>query len=259
MVKMPVVVGGKKKILNVLVDSGAQCDLIRLGLFVDHLGPPWQPMSFKMADGTIMRGGNCSIFLELAFEREILDGQSRVWTAQVEFFEAEIGCDAYLSYPTLRRLKMLIIADEGILARKSGRDRIDRLKPVFPPPHKDTSQFVRGVGADEIQQNKKVLCCNAVSAANKGKKKSGVKQDRGGRRGYKTPSEMPPIYIQQDRPPARDKILEVKKSAAAAVSSGDEKNRKKLHFSSQRMKPHVSRNFLHHVEIVKNAFLRKKG
>ena len=44
---------------------------------------------------------------------------------------------------------------------------------------------------------------------------------------------MPPIYIQdgkQDRPPAKDKNPEIKNSAATAVSSGDEKNRKKVAF-----------------------------
>ena len=133
MIRVPVVVGGKKRFLNVLVDSGAQCDLIRLGLFGEYLRSPSRIMRFKMADGSLMRGGSRSIYLGLAFEREIIDNTPRVWTAKIEFFEAEIGCDAYLSYPTLRRLKLMIISDEGLLARKLGRDRIDRLQPVFPP------------------------------------------------------------------------------------------------------------------------------
>ena len=114
-----------------MVDSGAQADLIRIGLFSKFLGPPSQILKFRMADGSYMKGGSRSIILELAFEREIYDNDPHIWSTRVEFFEAEIGCDVYLSYPTLRKLKLLIIADEGLLARKAGRSQIDRLKPVF--------------------------------------------------------------------------------------------------------------------------------
>ena len=62
-----------------------------------------------------------------------MDSQSLV-------FEAEIGCDAYLSFPTLRRLKLMLISDEGLLARKLGRDRIDRLQTVFTPHQVETLQ-----------------------------------------------------------------------------------------------------------------------
>ena len=132
-VKLPVVVGGREKLLNALIDSGAQCDLIRLGLFSEFLEQPTQQMRFKMADGTLLRGGGKSIVLELAFQREIQDEFPKIWSANVEFYEAEIGCDCYISFPTLRRLKLMVIADEGILARKVGRDKIDRLQPVFSP------------------------------------------------------------------------------------------------------------------------------
>ena len=65
-----------------------------------------------------------------------------------------------------------------------------------------------------------------ISAASKGKKKIGAMQERGGRRGFKTPSEMLPTFTQggnRDRPPARDEISKIKNSAGAAVSSGNQK------------------------------------
>ena len=97
--KMPVVIGNKKRVLNILVDSGAQVDLIRLGLFSEHLKNAKHPVRLRMANGTPMLGGMRSINLDLAFERSLKDENPAIWSAPVEFYEGEIGCDAYLSFP----------------------------------------------------------------------------------------------------------------------------------------------------------------
>ena len=54
--KMPVVIGSKKRVLNILVDSGAQVDLIRLGLFSEHLRNAQNPVRLRMANGMPMLG-----------------------------------------------------------------------------------------------------------------------------------------------------------------------------------------------------------
>ena len=64
------IVGGNKRILNVF---GAFWCSMWLGLFGKYLWSPSQIMRFKMADGSLMRGGSRSIDLQLAFEREIID------------------------------------------------------------------------------------------------------------------------------------------------------------------------------------------
>ena len=89
----------------------------------------------------------------------------------------------------------------------------------------------------ENQQKEKNLCCHAISAVFEGEEKSVLKQKRGGRRGRRTPSEMPPIYIQggrDDRPPAREKHSKEKNYVAAEKICGEDKNRKKLQFGSKR-------------------------
>ena len=148
--KMPVVIVSKKRILNILVDSGAQVDLIRLGLFSEHLRNAQNPVRLRMANGMPMLGGMRSIILELAFERTLKDDNPAIWSAPVEFYEGEIGCDAYLSFPTLRRLQLLVVSDEGCLARKWKKNTIDRLTPVFPPQatsvrYLNSSKRTRGI------------------------------------------------------------------------------------------------------------------
>ena len=54
---------------------------------------------------------------------------TQFWSLTFEFFEAEIGVDLILSYPTMRRLGLIILTDEGALAIRKNGKIINRLYP----------------------------------------------------------------------------------------------------------------------------------
>ena len=98
----------------------------------------------------------------------------------MEFFEAEIGVDAFLSYPTLRRLHLMLIADEGKLAKKHNVNWIDRLTPIFPPAAKVQKMQV-GLGTSPANA-KKALAQRGKKSAGRGAAKAACPSGRGASR-----------------------------------------------------------------------------
>ena len=61
-------IGGIMRNVKVLVDTGAQADLIRFGFCRKFLGPSDNPINLLMVDGTPLKGGKSSIKICLNFE-----------------------------------------------------------------------------------------------------------------------------------------------------------------------------------------------
>ena len=65
---------GSERILSVLVDSGAEANLIRLGLFEKMLKPAKSPVRLAAVNGTTLDGGNEEITLKRYFDAVLRDG-----------------------------------------------------------------------------------------------------------------------------------------------------------------------------------------
>jgi hypothetical protein len=78
--------------LRVLIDTGAEVNLIKLGVLPSsYLQPSTHPLALVTANGVRMEGGKHEATLELEFkgDREIPKG-GRMWTAPAHFQDAEI-------------------------------------------------------------------------------------------------------------------------------------------------------------------------
>ena len=89
------------QVLDMLVDTGAEANIVKLGKLPRHLvyAAP-KPLKFVTARGQRLRGGDTCIDLHLEFVQEV-DGKflPDVLRKKVTFFEADIRVDAILSYP----------------------------------------------------------------------------------------------------------------------------------------------------------------
>ena len=130
LLSMPIKFGGVWKSVKILIDTGAQADLIRMGFCSQFLNPSDNPINLRMVDGTPLQGGKLSIMLRMEFSLEIPVGKNSSWSFNSEYYEAEIGVDIILSYPTMRKMGLIILTDEGILGIKKGENLINRLTPI---------------------------------------------------------------------------------------------------------------------------------
>jgi len=95
---------GRTVTMHVLVDTGAEANLIRKGLMPDLMVPSTRPLALYTADGSRMDGGRREVNLALVFgarkwrERK---GPAWDWRATASFHEADIQVDAILSHPWL--------------------------------------------------------------------------------------------------------------------------------------------------------------
>ena len=94
-------VNGESQILRVLIDTGAQANLIRRGVVDDHLMyPARNPLFLRTANGQVLEGGRRVTKMALKF-RQVVDGYTlpNSLVLNAEFHEADIRVDAILSYP----------------------------------------------------------------------------------------------------------------------------------------------------------------
>ena len=97
--------GGRQKFIRALVDTGAQVNLVRNGLFsCDEFQRANSPLTLVAANGQVLEGGKSTIELRMKFYQssEVTEVQSEV-ELDGEFFEANIGIDAILSYPWCKK------------------------------------------------------------------------------------------------------------------------------------------------------------
>ena len=93
---------GESKLLLVLIDTGAQVNLVRRGLFASPL-PAQRPVALRSVGGDLLQGGDRTQHLLLHFKaRDYGQEVSYTYIAEEDFYEAEVDCDLILGYPFLR-------------------------------------------------------------------------------------------------------------------------------------------------------------
>ena len=109
---------GTRKSISILVDTGAEANLVRKGLLSDSLmRNAREPLSFVTASGQPLEGGKRTAKLTLFFE-QVVSGQTlpQNRSFQAEFYEAEIGVDAILSFPWMAQHKIGVFPHHQALA-----------------------------------------------------------------------------------------------------------------------------------------------
>jgi len=109
---------GAEKDLSVLVDTGAEANLIKKGFFNDSLmRSAREPLSFFHREWATLGGGKITAKLTLFFE-QVVSGQKlpNVRSFQANFYEAEIGVDAILSFPWMAEHKIGVFPHHQALA-----------------------------------------------------------------------------------------------------------------------------------------------
>ena len=133
---------GECRSLKVLVDTGAEANLVRQGLLPEHLTyPATKPLRFETANGQALGGGNvCTrLKLKLISESGELSSPENV-EFDVEFYEANIKVDAILSYPWLAQAKLgifphhkaLVLDSPGLKFLYGVRDHSRLHRPEVP-------------------------------------------------------------------------------------------------------------------------------
>ena len=129
---------GSENILSMLVDTGAEANLVNIELFPSYLlHEPPEKVTFLTANGQPLKGGDLAIDLELIFG---VASENRENDQMViipgEFYTAEIKVDGILSYPWLKQHKLGVFPDLGALARRDPfclltgwEDKKRKLKP----------------------------------------------------------------------------------------------------------------------------------
>ena len=109
---------GKTRQLLALVDTGAQVNLFRIGLFAsEEVVPAKCPIGLVTVDGTRLNGGDRQISLTLGFSAS---AGSRVkdWRERAIFIEGDIQVDLILGYPWLRSTHLGILPHKDALFRE---------------------------------------------------------------------------------------------------------------------------------------------
>ena len=94
---------GEVKTLDILIDTGAEANLVRTGLVPRHLTTIARTrLNLVTANGQTLGGGERTTDLRVRLRQEV-DGVSldELLEYDIEFFEADIQVDAILSYPWL--------------------------------------------------------------------------------------------------------------------------------------------------------------
>ena len=99
---------GEERILRVLVDTGAQANLVRTGLMPDCImREAKEKLNLRTANGQKLAGGEREVDLSLGF-RQVIQGDTMpelLWE-NATFVEADIRVDAILSFPWLVKTKI---------------------------------------------------------------------------------------------------------------------------------------------------------
>lgn len=112
---------GAHQKLDVLVDTGAEANLIKKGLIPDHLFYPAQsPLRFEAANGEVLAGGSRCTRVKMLMQLEKNEKvQPEKMEYEVEFYEACIKVDAILSFPWLAENKLGIFPHHKTLVMDS--------------------------------------------------------------------------------------------------------------------------------------------
>ena len=104
--------------LKILIDTGAQVNLVRSGLISGHLFQgATKIVRLVTASGTVLPGGERTVDLQLKFSSVEEPGvRSRTFVYPTTFYEAAIKVDAILSYPWLLENEVGVMPHKRALA-----------------------------------------------------------------------------------------------------------------------------------------------
>ena len=107
-----------KRRLRILVDTGAEANVIRMGMLPNGLFEETvQPLNFVTANGESMRGGRRTIEIRLCFQLFVVGRPvTDFFWSTTEFYEGDIKVDAILSYPWLEENRVGIFPHHNALA-----------------------------------------------------------------------------------------------------------------------------------------------
>ena len=116
---------GAQYILNILIDTGAQANLIRMGVTTNVLVHSAKPLILFTANGARMAGGVKEVTLDLLFGARAYTSGAKLPDVVVpaRFHEADIQVDAILSYPWLRENRLGVWVHELALEQHSASKR----------------------------------------------------------------------------------------------------------------------------------------
>ena len=96
---------GFRTVLDVLVDTGAQANLVRRGLFSNlEFRPSLNLISMVTAGGVPLEGGREEVKITMVFSSTVSggSGRDRIWMESANFYDASITVDVIVGYPWLR-------------------------------------------------------------------------------------------------------------------------------------------------------------
>ena len=108
---------GKKKLARVLIDTGAEANLVGSDLFDEEdFEPAMKPLQLRTVSGEQLQGGKQVIRLQLAFcARPVGASQVHQEVISGTFYQASIGWDAIISYPLLAKWKLGVLPHRACL------------------------------------------------------------------------------------------------------------------------------------------------
>ena len=124
---------GSTHLLDALVDTGAEANLLSKNLFPDG---SWKvarrPLNLLTVAGERLEGGDKEINLDLTFG---IEGDSEgTWVSHGLFHSADIHVDAILSFPWLRERGLTVCAQSGCLALETETPPMPRISNYVVPP-----------------------------------------------------------------------------------------------------------------------------
>ena len=129
---------GVKRSLLALVDTGAQVNLIRHDLFPKEcFRPARNPLALSTVSCEALPGGRNEVHLKLKFAAEKPTGEPvpQGWITSACFHDADIGCDAILSYEWMAHERINVPGHMGrsiAAERKAAVDLAFGATPAFP-------------------------------------------------------------------------------------------------------------------------------
>ena len=135
---------GEQKRVKVLIDTGAQINVVRRGLFSEEvLRPAKRPLWLSLANGQPFWGGDTEIATKLVFGKH--SGQKvQPWKINATFYEAEIKAEAIIGLPWLRQNGLDILTREGCLGERVGYQTF----PIGDCPENVPQDFSEGPWID---------------------------------------------------------------------------------------------------------------
>ena len=112
----------EKKKVRALIDTGAQINVIRRGLFPEEsLQQAKKPLMLTLADGQAFGGGDKEIAATLYMGRQ-RNACIEPWKAKAQFYVGEVKADAILGYPWLAQNGLDVLTREGCLGQRMGKN-----------------------------------------------------------------------------------------------------------------------------------------